>query len=245
MLALGTAVVASLALAATLWLAPAAPWRAPLALFGGVWAPGFALLAALYPPGRLTRLERHALAIAAGICLLPLLVLLTSETVGLRAAQLATLGSIFTGALALVARRHAPAPEPATRSAIPSTPVTLAICAIALVAAAGAVALGARDAPPVPASLALSGPDGPLALRPALGEDVRVLVEARAGDAPAAGTLLVRLDGTVVVERALSLAPHEAARVEVSVPTDARGPTQLVATWLDRETHATFHVEAR
>ncbi|HUR68508.1 MAG TPA: hypothetical protein VM370_04620 [Candidatus Thermoplasmatota archaeon] len=244
--ALLAALATSGALFLTLLLAPSAPWRIPLALLGGIWAPGYALLAVAYPRGRLVALERHALAAAAGLCLLPVLTLVASETVRLTSARVAGVGLVLTLALAAIALRKPTTPtEPVVRGALPSTRVTVAMCALALLLAAVVEARSLSSATEEPASLAMtSDAGGPLELQVAQGAPAAVLVSPRAGARAVTDTLSVTWDGVALDARDVSLSPGEAASIVVPLPTDAVGAHALVATWAGRETHATFQVVA-
>lgn len=260
------------ALAATIVLLPAAAWRIPLALLGGIWAPGYALLCLAYPRGALSQLERHALAACAGLCLLPLLTLLSSESVGLTQARVALVAAAFTGVAALGAllrtRRLSKAPpspsgagvglpspasapqspasapqaEPLVRTRLPSTRATLALCLGALLVAAGVEATSHVTARPAPPSLALTAAGGPLDLDLEPGEQVAVIVEARAGASAAMGELVVTWDGAPIANATMDLAARAAQTLEVPIPTDTRGDHALVVTWLGLQTHATFRV---
>ena len=235
------AVLCALVLALVDAFLPPFRGRMPVAVVGGVWAPGYALVALAWPRGRLVGLERHALAVAAGFLALPLVGLLAGETVGLSRAPWLVLA--VTGACAAAAWRGSGGAEAAARSPVPSTRVTLGVSGAALLAS-GLLLVPALAQDPVPASLAMGNADGgPFPLRLRVGDDARVLVEARAGTEPAAGDLVVRWNGQVLLQERMALAAGAGARVTVPLPTDAPGVHAFTATWAGRETHAQVDVE--
>jgi hypothetical protein len=218
----------------------------PLAL-AALLLPGHAIVAAVWPRGRLTGLERNALAFAAGLLVLPIAGLIASETMGFRILSVSLVLLIVTLAAGLVAwRRHrAGRREWAARSAVPSTKWTLAIVGGALLVSGGLTLAGPLAAPYVaPASLALTASDGSAALPRTLerGANVSVVLEARAGDASSSAPLIVSWDDQPLFEAALDLGPQEARRIDVRLPTDDVGPHRFVATWGEREVHMLVQV---
>lgn len=230
-------------LLSTLRLAPAAPWRVPLALVGGLWAPGYALLAAVHPvaPEGLRGWERHALGFGIGLLAAPL--------VGLLASLLLTFDETTAGALlcavtlagaAVGLLRSGPAPRFA-HSPPPGTLPTLAICAAtSLVVAALWLAPVPGAGGDAPAALGLLGPDGTpssLPLRVERGADALALVEVAAGARAEDGLLRVtwgRAEGgpeAVLVDEALALRAGETARRELAMPTSEPGFFRLAVAW--------------
>lgn len=240
------AVALCASLLATIALVPQALWRTPLALLGGLWAPGYALLGAAYPRGGLSRLERHALAACAGLCLLPLLALLASETIGLTSMRTGMVALGATVAFSLVGwareARTQPEVEPLTRSRLPSTRVTVALCTGALVLAAAVEATSTITARDAPGSLALHSADGPLDLALTQHETVVVFATARAGATPAEGELEVLWNGEARSSELLHLAAGQTRTIEITIHTDVRGSHDLVVRWRGLETDATFVV---
>lgn len=239
---LAVAAAAPVALLVTLVLYPSAPWRAPLAFTALIWAPGFTLLALLYPPraGALATLERHALAAAVGFLAAPALALAASLVMDLRAIPLAAAAALVTVALATAARRRdarLPAPRRPRRER-PEPRVRQAASAGA--AAAVLLLIAPTGSAPVPAHLALLDENGttegvPRAL--AAGTSVVLTVEAASGGVAAAGDLAARLehgDGdapTVLLREWLDLPSQAIATRDVRVPPLAPGEYKLVIEW--------------
>ena len=253
------ALAANGALLLTLLLAPEAPWRLPVAVLGGVWAPGYALLCAVHPFHRegMTELERHALGFASGLLAAPVVGLGVSLAGGFEAMPVAAALGALTfggGAVGLLRAEGDPA---WMRGEPPGTRATLAICAATLVAAAALWAVPTPGAAQeAPLGLALVGPDGTTASLP-LSLEVDELGAARvdvaAGDRPAEGVLRVAwapAEGgpeVALLEKALSLPEGGRASAAVAVPTSEPGTYVLRATWegaQTRETHAWIRVVA-
>lgn len=214
-------------MALTAWSRPLPAGQVALAALGGLWAPGYAAVAVAYPRGRLVALERHALAFAAGILLLPVVGLLASELLGFRAAAIAGVLFALTSVLAATAlRRRAHAPEAAARSAMPGTRATLAIAGACLVASAAIVAWSWRPEP-VPSSLAIVSSDPPT-----------LVFEATAGARPVAGSLVVTWDGAPILSRDLALDAGATERILVPAPSDAEGAHTIEARWDGRVVRA-------
>ncbi|HLE98110.1 MAG TPA: DUF1616 domain-containing protein [Candidatus Thermoplasmatota archaeon] len=243
------------ALLATVLVAPDAPWRVPLAVLGGVWAPGWGLVALVWPArdARLSALERHALAFGLGLVIAPVAALV----VGTRPGALAGAATLLA-AVGLVRERGPPharpialgsdrahGPAPASWSTPPSTRATLAIAVAALLAAAALWAAPLLAPDPTPGvALALTGPDGSAATLPrsaVVGEPVRVAVEVHARAAES-GRLVVVAGATTLFDEDV-FAP---ARFELAVPTLEPGRMSLKAAWsgaTTREVHAWLVVE--
>lgn len=234
---------AALALLVTVTLLPGAPWRMPLAVLGGLWAPGYALVALVWRPGALSKLERHALAAAAGLLLAPVVALATSEAVGFGPTQVASALALVTLAGTLLARRDETA-EPATASLVPSTRVTLGASGAALVFAAILVA-PSFAASSLPHSLALTAPDGGQAtLRWTEGSPPTWRILASGGDEAVEAPLTIRWDNVTLFTRALRLGAGEAESFEVRPPADAApGNHTLAARWAGRDVHAYVHIQ--
>lgn len=241
-----TALAASLALAATLFFVPDAPWRAPLAILAGVWAPGYAIVALAYRRGRLTALERHALAAGIGLVVLPLLGLAASALVGFRPTSLAGAALVVTLGVGAAAAMRAPiAPEPIARSPAPSRRATAAIAIGALLVATAVLLPTLVARPSVPHSLALTDAAGmPLDLRHASGATIAIRIEATAGTEAISDTLRVTWGDATILERQLTLEAGTSELIDLAPTLDARERV-LNATWAGREVHATFAVEAR
>jgi hypothetical protein len=226
---LAAAVAAGLALAATLLLFPQAPWRLPLALAGGLWAPGDALACALWPRGRLSALERHALAVGLGLLLAPLAGLLASALAGFRPSTVGGTLAVLTCAAAAVAlHRRGDAPEAASWSSPPSRRATLATGGAALCVAALVAVPAWVPAEALPSSLALEGDIPRTVIRNAT---LEVALVARAGDAPVDAPLVVTWNGEVLWTRNVSLAPHAEARLPLPVAPDGAGAHVREAAW--------------
>lgn len=250
---------ASGALLLTILLAPDAPWRMPLAVLGGVWAPGYALLAAFHPFDRegLTELERHALGFSLGLLAAPVVGLGVSLAGGFDAAGVAATLAGLTLASGAVGLLRAQGAAPWVLTEPPGTRATLAICAATLVVAAAlwtaSLPGAAREAP---TSLGLVGPDGTAASLPLVvdvGAEAVFLVEARAGHRAASGTLTVTWgpaeggEPVVLLGEARAMAAGEGASWTVTVPTGQAGTFALRAQWDGgdegaRETHAWVRV---
>jgi len=179
-----------------------------------VWAPGYVLLLAIHPRGRLSALERHAMALALGLVLLPLVGLLASVTVGFTwvgvAAWLVVL-VVAAGAVA-AARRGTAVREAASHSLVPSTRVTLALTLAAL-AVAGAVWAWPGASQRTPPALWLEDGAGQALALPSnvtSGAPIRVVVLVASGDAPLDGTLTVSWDGNATTH-AVRLSPDQRA----------------------------------
>lgn len=258
--AVALAVAASVALLLTVLLAPEAPWRLPVAVLGGVWAPGYALLAAFHPFHRegMTELERHALGFAFGLLAAPVVGLGVSLAAGFDAARVAGALAGLTLAGGVVGLLRARGDAPWTLSEPPGTRTTLAVCAATLVAASALWALPfPGTASGAPASLALVGRDGTTASLPLVvdvGAEGGFLVEARAGDRAASGTLVVTWapaeggEALVLLLSERALPAGQGASWPVAVPTAEPGTFALRARWSGvgdegpRETHAWVRV---
>lgn len=233
---------AAVALLATVALVPNALWRMPLAVFGGLWAPGYALVSLVWRHGALSRLERHALAAGAGLLLAPVVALATSELVGFGAVRVA--GAL--AALTIVAAWLAPrvdAREPPAVSPVPSTRVTLA-ASVSSLALAGIILSTSFATTPELHSLALTAPDGsPATLRWDAGAPPPLRLTAVGGDEPVEAPLLARWDDATVIERPVRVQAGGTAIVDFAPPADAAlGNHTFRATWAGRQVHAAVFV---
>jgi hypothetical protein len=250
---LAAAIGTSLALFVTLLLFPAAPWRAALGRVGGVWAPGYALVAAAYPRPRLARLERHALAGAGGLLMAPLVGLATSEIAGFRPTNVSAALLLTTVALATVGawRGRDAAAEKCARAAVPGTRATLMTCGLAIGLAA-VVALPAWfAATSVPSSLALTDMAGNAILPAQFAKDepFALAIHLGAGTEPRAGRLIVAWDDDTLTPLTLHqedivLASGTTHTISVNVPTERPGDHLLRVLWEGegREVHARIRV---
>lgn len=239
---------ASLALAAATAHLPPFPGRLALAVLGGVWAPGYALVALIARRGRLAGLERHALASAAGLLLLPLAGLVASETIGFGAAQVASLLAGLTLLLALLAAYRGGTSEAAVRAPLPDTRATLAIAGGALALAALVLAPSFLE-PTLPSAFAMTTPGGgEVPVRWQAGEAPTYTFQAMAGSAPVEGVLVVTWtpvpDGEVrtLLEAPLALAAGEGAARDVAPPANETGTFRLAARWDGHEVRVLAHV---
>lgn len=228
--------------------------RVAVALAALVWAPGHALLAALYPPGRgrLLGLERAGLALGLGLVLAPLTGLATSILWTLTATHVTVAMLALTSLLLLVAwRRDAgEAQPPAFAMGVPGTRATFALAGAALLVAGGLFAYPMWRADPAPAALALTDAEGgvmSLATPFAPGARATLRVELVAGDAARAGELVATLDNATLLREPVALDAGETTTRALELPPLDAGRHELVVRWElpdPRETHAWLRVEA-
>lgn len=225
------------------------PWSWPLVALGAIWAPGYALLDAIYPRGRCVALERHAMAAGLGLLLLPVFALAASALLGFQRASLVlTILAVVAAAATVAAIRKGNAGrEAAGFATAPSRRATAALCGAALLLA-GIVTWWPQPDRQVPAALWLEGPDGrALALPAAVAPNstVHVTVLLAAGDAALDGTIRLAWDdrGEATPVR---LAPQGRHAVVFVVPTDAVGvhafSARLDAPGITREVHFVLRV---
>lgn len=247
--ALATAAGASVALAATLLVAPWGPWLAPVGLLGGIWAPGYAILRVVYPRGRLSLLERNALAAAVGLLLLPVAVVSLSLARRFSPRTLGILLLAVTLAFCLLAllrydrRGWDEDEEKPARAPLPDTRTTLLLSGVAIVAAMLLLAPTFLGAVPEPPALAVTMDGGaPLPLQAPVGEVIKARLVVMAGDAPAQGHLVATWGNVTLADMPIDLRPGDVLDLPLDLPVESRGAHVLQAHWdgPGREVHATI-----
>lgn len=227
-LACATAVAA--ALLGTVLFVPGAPWRLPLAVAGGVWAPGYAVLSAVRPRG-LGGLERNALAAGLGLALVPVLGLAASLAGGFDAVAVAALvlAVVALGAGIGAARSRGCEPAPLVHARLPGTAATLAIVSAALLGAGSLWSAPVDEAAPAPASLSVR--DAPFLI--SAPTPVTLTLE---GDATR--RLVVTVDDAVLLD-----GPAAPGEVVVMLPAPV-GEHRFAAAWAGVEIHFRYEVKA-
>ena len=154
-----------------------APLRLPIALPAAILLPGYAIGAALFPPGELDAAERAALSFGLSLALVVVAAPVINLTVpGLTAPVVVSFVAAVTwgsAGIALLRRRRHPgsrvprprtARQPAARSAVGRSTIGVAVVAIALCAY---LVLRVTSPPTEATELSLIGPDGAIASVPA------------------------------------------------------------------------------
>lgn len=225
------------------------PWSWGCVVLGSIWAPGYALLAAVYPRGRCVGLERHALATGLGLVLLPVLALVTSAVLGFHRESLVLVLVVFVALGVLVALVHGRnvASEDAGYSRVPSTRVTLALCGVTFLLA-GIIHWWPDPTSEVPAALWLEDHDGQALVLPATvarNTTLAVQVVLAAGHSPLEGTLWITWDGEGQAS-SIRLDPREHHTSTFQIPTEALGlhafSARVDAPGVMREVHFQLYV---
>ncbi len=189
--------------------------RLPIALPAAILLPGYAIGAALFPPGELDAAERAALSFGLSLALIVVAAPVINLTVpGLTAPLVVTVVAAVTGGSAGVAwlrrRRHpgSRVPRPRTARPLAARPVirrsTIGVAVVAITL--GAYLVLRVTSPPTEATeLSLIGPDGAIASVPAtavVGKPVELTVRIASHEPGAqAYRIVVSSDGRRVAGR--------------------------------------------